>query len=77
MSSVEGSIIYFESAGKHNTDAVLKTVKGYAEREGIHNIVVASTTGETGAKAAVMLRGFEVVVEIRGSSTIRAHSSCP
>ncbi len=32
MSSVEGSIIYFESAGKHNTDAVLKTVKGYAER---------------------------------------------
>lgn len=62
MSSIEGSVIYFETAGKHNTDAVLKTVKGYAEREGIRNIVVASTTGETGAKAALMLKSFEVVV---------------
>ena len=62
MSSVEGSVIYFESAGKHNTNAVLEAVMGYAEREGIRNIVVASTTGETGAKAALMLKGFEVVV---------------
>jgi len=62
VSSVEGSVIYFESAGKHNTNAVLEAVMGYAEREGIRNIVVASTTGETGAKAALMLKGFEVVV---------------
>lgn len=62
MSSAERTTIYFESPGKHNTDAVLKTVKAHAEREGIRNIVVASTTGETGARAAQLLRGLEVVV---------------
>lgn len=34
-------------------------------REGIRNIVIASTTGETGAKAALMLKGFDVVVVTR------------
>ena len=62
MSSVERKTVYFESAGKHNTDAVLKLAKDYAEAEGIRHIVVASTTGETGAKAAQMFKGFGLVV---------------
>lgn len=62
MGSVERKTVYFESAGKHNTDAVLKLSKKYAEAEGIRDIVVASTTGETGVKATRMFKGFNVVV---------------
>jgi hypothetical protein len=40
----------------------LRVVKGYIEREGIKDIVVASTTGETGAKAAKIFKGCNVVV---------------
>jgi len=40
----------------------LKLAKGYAEAEGINDVVIASTTGETGAKAARMFKGFNVVV---------------
>jgi len=59
---VERKTVYFDSAGRHNTDVVLKLAKQYAEAEGIGDIVVASTTGETGAKAAQMFKGFNVVV---------------
>ena len=59
---VERKTVYFDSAGKHNTDVVLKLAKEYAEAEGIRDIVVASTTGETGAKAAQMFKGFNMVV---------------
>lgn len=40
----------------------MKLAKEYAEAEGINDIVIASTTGETGAKAARMFKGFNVVV---------------
>ena len=59
---VERKTVYFDSAGRHNTDVVLKLAKEYAEAEGIGDIVVASTTGETGAKAAQMFKGLNVVV---------------
>ncbi|MEM3722129.1 MAG: pyruvate kinase alpha/beta domain-containing protein [Candidatus Bathyarchaeia archaeon] len=62
MSFNERNVIYFQAAGKHNTDTLLKAVKEYAEKEGIKDIVVASTTGETGAKAAKILKGYNVVV---------------
>jgi len=59
---VERKTVYFDSAGRHNTDVVLKLAKEYAEAEGISDIVVASTTGETGVKASRMFKGFNVVV---------------
>jgi hypothetical protein len=62
MSSTEKIVTYFEKAGQQNTSTLLKTVKEYAEREGIKDIVVASTTGQTGAEAAETLRGYNVVV---------------
>lgn len=62
MSSVERKTVYFESPGMHNTDTVLRLVKKHAAAEGIQNIVVASTTGETGAKAAQVFKGLDVVV---------------
>jgi hypothetical protein len=62
MSATEKKIVYFKDAGEQNTDTLLKVAKRYAEREGIKDIVVASTTGGTGAKAAKMFKGFNVAV---------------
>jgi hypothetical protein len=62
VSFTERNVVYFQTAGKQNTDTLLRVVKGYIEREGIKDIVVASTTGETGAKAAKIFKGCNVVV---------------
>jgi hypothetical protein len=62
MSFAEKKVTYFNMAGKQNTDILLKIVKEYIEKEGIKDIVVASTTGETGAKASKIFKGHNVVV---------------
>ena len=62
MSSTERKTTYFNVPGAQNTDQVFRLVKKYAQVEGIKDIVVASTTGETGAKASQVLKGFNVVV---------------
>lgn len=62
MSVVERKVTYFNEAGKHNTDALLRIVKEYVEKEGIMNVVVASTTGETGAKASKIFKGCNIVI---------------
>lgn len=62
MKPVERKTVYFEIPGKQNTESVLELVKNYAQAEGVRNIVVASTTGETGVKASKVFRGFNVVV---------------
>ena len=59
---MESKTIYFEKPGKENTETVLKLVKKYAETKGIKDIVVASTTGETGVKASIILKSLNVVV---------------
>ncbi len=62
MSLVEKKVAYFKEAGAQNTDALLRIVKEYVEKEGIKDIVVASTTGETGAKASKLFKDCNVVV---------------
>jgi len=62
MKSVERKTVYFQAPGEQNTESVLELVKNYAQAEGIRDIVVASTTGETGVKASRLFRGFNVVV---------------
>ena len=62
MSFAEKKVAYFNTAGKQNTDILLKMVKEYVEKEEIMDIVVASTTGETGAKASKIFKGYNVVV---------------
>jgi len=59
---VERKTVYFETPGKQNTDSLLELVKNYAQAEGIRDVVVASTTGETGVKASKVFKGFNVVV---------------
>ncbi len=62
MSVVEKKTVYFREAGAKNTDLLLKIVDNYVEREGINDIVVASTTGETGVKAAKIFKPKNVLV---------------
>jgi len=62
VSFIEKKVAYFQTAGEQNTDTLLKKVKEYVEREGVKNIVVASTTGETGAKASRIFKGYNLVV---------------
>lgn len=62
MSSIERKTMYFHVPGEQNTKSLLKFVKGYAKAEEIKDIVVASTTGETGVKASKVFKGLNVVV---------------
>jgi hypothetical protein len=62
MSLREKKVTYFEKAGKENTDVLLELVREYADSESIKDVVVASTTGETGAKASKLFKGCNVVV---------------
>lgn len=45
-------VTLFENAGIQNTEETLKIAKKFAEENNITDIVVASTTGETGIKAS-------------------------
>ena len=55
-------IIYFEEPGPQNTIPTLEAAKKRAQELGIKDIVVASTTGETGLLAAKMFQGYNLVV---------------
>jgi hypothetical protein len=56
--------MYFEKAGKENTEMTLQIAKDEAIRRGIEHIVVASTWGDTGVRMADMLKesGLSLVV---------------
>jgi hypothetical protein len=55
-------ILYFDTPGKHNTDETIKAALERAKNLGIKDIVVASTSGETGVKACEVFKDFRVVV---------------
>jgi hypothetical protein len=65
MSVVERKVKYFTKSGSANTERVLEAVKRRVKDDGIRTIVVASTTGETGAKFAKALKGFKVIAVSR------------
>ncbi len=62
MSSIARKTLYFAASGQQNTDALLRITREYVEREEIRDIIVASTTGRTGAKAAKTFKDYNVVV---------------
>jgi len=66
---------YFEQPGKQNTDAVLELLRKYATAEKVGGIVVASSTGETGAKAAKILKGNNVIVVTHHHGFLRVGES--
>jgi hypothetical protein len=60
--TMEATTVYFNSPGTENTGETLRLAKARAEKLGIRRIVVASTTGDTGVKAAEEFKGYEVFV---------------
>ena len=58
----EKSIFYHEAPGEANTELTLLHAKERAESLGIHDIVVASTYGETGLRACEVFKGYNLVV---------------
>jgi hypothetical protein len=58
----ERKTTYFEKPGKQNTRALLRIVKKYAESTGVKDIVIASTSGETGVAASKLFKGYNLVV---------------
>lgn len=58
----EEQTVYFAKPGQDNTAEVLALARRRAKELGIKTIVVASTTGDTGAKAADIFQGDKVVV---------------
>jgi len=59
---MELKTIYFENPGSENTDEVLGIARRRAEELGIKTILVASTRGDTAAKAMDVLQGLRVIV---------------
>jgi hypothetical protein len=55
-------ILYFESTGEINTEETLKIAKERADKQGIKNLVIASTRGSTGVKAVEYFKGYNVVI---------------
>jgi hypothetical protein len=59
---MEGKILYFEQAGKANTDATLQAARKRAEALGIRQIVVASTHGFTAKRASQLFAGLDAEI---------------
>jgi hypothetical protein len=62
MSLAKKKTVYFKKAGGQNTGPLLRFVKEYVDREDIKDIVVASTSGETGIKASKIFKRYNLVV---------------
>ncbi len=61
---MEAQIVYFDSPGNQNTDGAIEAVVRRVRKGDIRHVVVASSTGETGRRAAqaIMPLGARVVV---------------
>lgn len=66
--------MYFEQAGKDNTEHTLQIAIDEALKRGIKHMVVASTWGDTGLQAAKMLQGTDVKLVVVAHSTGHAES---
>ncbi|MFC2017092.1 pyruvate kinase alpha/beta domain-containing protein [Chloroflexota bacterium] len=58
---MEGKTVYFAKPGPENTEEVFRIAKLRAEELGIKTILVASTAGNTAARAVEVLEGARVV----------------
>ena len=62
---IRREVLYFKNVGPDNTEACLELLEK-GKQEGYKHFVVASTTGETGAKAARRLCGPELNLVVVG-----------
>jgi hypothetical protein len=59
---MEVKTLYFEKAGKENTESTLAVAKKRADELGIKTIVVASTVGDVALRAMEVFKGYKVIV---------------
>ncbi len=69
----ECKIVYFDGAGTSNTETTFRLAKERALALGIQDIVVASTAGEAGVRAAEFFKGFRVVVVSHAAGYYKAN----
>jgi hypothetical protein len=62
MNFVERKVRYFEAKGQDNTVTVLSVVDDYMRATGVKDVVVASTSGETGVLASKAVKDANLVV---------------
>lgn len=62
MSEIVVPTVYFEKAGRENTDRTLEIARDRADQLGLETILVATTTGATGARAVEVFQEQRVVV---------------
>ncbi len=62
MADSNAETFYFETPGPQNTEKTLKLAMIRAKSLGTTDIIVASTKGETGLKAAEIFKGYNLVV---------------
>jgi len=59
---MEEKITYFEKPGTTNTEETLRLARVRADALGIHQVVIASTWGDTALKALDAFEGFRIAV---------------
>lgn len=59
---MEKIVEYFDERGPQNTEATLEIARRRAKELGIGSILVATTKGNTGAQAAQIFKGFNLIV---------------
>lgn len=64
---IRREVLYFDKVGPENTPACLELLQK-AKQEGYRHFVVASTTGDSGVKAARLLCGPEINLVVVGHS---------
>lgn len=70
-SEISVSCQYFKKPGGENTQQTLERVARRAEELGIQNIVVATTSGETGFEAARLFQSKNLVVVTHSTGFVR------
>lgn len=68
-----GSIIYFERPGKENTERTLEIARKRAVQLGLRQVVVATTGGDTGRRAAKLFKDLDLVVVTHSAGFSRAN----
>lgn len=71
IAEVRSRCVYFTRPGKENTQATLEAAFERAEEAGVDQLIIASTTGETGLRAARMFQGRKVVIVSHSTGFIK------
>jgi hypothetical protein len=62
MTNTTRKTVYFKNPGTENTEETLRLAKERADELGIRNIIVASSTGDTGVKASKLFKGYNLII---------------